>query len=138
MVELPTKLRRAVSKAEKALGLDIRIIRIDDGLPTYLEANDDELRGRRFSAVLGPPSRYVVQVKAFHENIYHERSREKYRQQHGLCARCKRPLKECGETDHIVSRARGGRSDVLANLQILCAAMSGGCTYHRDKHSKGK
>lgn len=132
----PDKLRRALAKAEKALGLEIRVRM--DGSSACLEANDDELRGRRFAAVLHPPSRFVDQAKAFHEEIYHARCQEKYRQQSGLCAHCKRPLRGRGETDHIKTRARGGRDDRLSNLQVVCHSLSGGCTFHQDKHSKGK
>ena len=125
-------LERAIEKAERALGIRLHryVLRV--------WAEDSELSFRRFIADIGPPSKYAQQVRALHEEIYHARAQEKHRLQGGLCAWCSRPLGNKGECDHIKPRARGGRSDVLSNIQIVCPPFSGGCDYHHRKHSKGK
>ena len=127
---------RAIRYAAKALGVEIKIRWGPNGAEG-LTVDDPEL-DFHFSRSIGPPSRYVAQIQTFHEHIYHERAREKHRQQGGLCAHCGRPLGGRGECDHIKSRARGQRDDRLSNLRIVCPPMTGGCSFHQDRHSKGK
>lgn len=129
---------RAVRKILKCLRLSLNAVDVlrDANGPYRLSINDSEL-SKVFSVPLDAPSKWLQQIKALHEEIYHARAKEKYRLQNGLCAECKRPLRGSGECDHIIARARG-RDDRLKNLKIVCAALSGGCTYHHDRHSKGQ
>lgn len=129
---------RAIRKVLKCLGLALNAVDVgrDANGPCWLSIADAEL-GQIIGVKLGPPSKWLQQIKALHEEVYHARAKEKYRLQNGLCAECKRPLRGSGECDHIVARARG-RDDRLKNLKIVCAALSGGCTYHHDRHSKGR
>lgn len=123
---------RTVKKAEKALGIEIT-----GGIGIGNIAAIDTEIGAYFERAIGPPSKYEQQVKSFHETIYHARAEEKHRQQGGRCAHCGKFLGSLGECDHIKSRARGGRDDRMSNLQIVCPA-GHGCTYHHDKHNKGR
>lgn len=123
-------LERAVRKAEECLGTDIFIRRDGDATPIQLDAYDDDLRGRRFSCELGPPSKYEAQAKAFHESIYRARGQEAFRRQRGLCAICGKKMQGTANTeiDHIQTRAKG-RDDSIQNLQVVH-----GEPCHRLKH----
>lgn len=130
-------LHRRVRKVERELRCSIHI-ELLDGKPYSLLIEDPELAGMRFTASVGPPSQQDRNLRLLHEQVYRARAREKYRQQRGLCAHCSRELKGQGQCDHIRSRGAHGRSDTLSNLQILCAPFTGGCSFHEDKHTKGK
>lgn len=126
-------LSRRVRKVERELGVPVTIHYLDSGTPCSLICRDTELGDVRFTRYLQSPSLWERNLKAFHEDIYHARAKEKYRLQGGQCSRCKRPLRGSGECNHIVHRSKG-RDDRLSNLEIVCAAMSGGCDFHQREH----
>lgn len=126
-------LEMKVRKVARCLGVDVTL---HTGSPAFwVECFDRELGGRRFFASLGTPSRRITNLHAFHEHIYHERAKQKYADQKGICAICGAPMKgtENTECDHIESRGAHGRDDRLINLRIVHANPC-----HRDRHSKGK
>jgi hypothetical protein len=130
---VPLRIERMIRKVAKALRCDIHIS--EEGGVT-IRTFDLELHGRMFVQYLGSPSNWERAIQHFHEHIYHERAKEKHRQQGGKCASCGKHLGNLGECDHINGRAgaRGGRDDRLSNLQIVCPPFSGGCDFHQRKH----
>lgn len=122
-----------VRKVARCLGVDVVLHTATP--PFSVECFDRELGGRRFFASLGTASRRLANLKAFHEQIYHERAKRKFEDQRGLCALCGKPMKgtENTECDHIETRGSHGRDDRLTNLRIVH-----GVPCHRDRHTKGK
>lgn len=117
-----------IRKHESELGCPIAVV---DGV---LECRDPELGGQRFRRPLGTPSQHEINLKIFHEEIYHARGRQVYRDQKGLCAMCGTKLNQMGEIDHKEPRAKG-RDDRKANLHVVCSSfVIGGCHWHRKKH----
>lgn len=133
-------LGKAITKAERCLQLDILLRRTEDGKPWAVETNDNELRGRRFYAELGPPSKYEEQVKAFHSTIYKARGQEVYRMQRGICALCGKAMAGTynTETDHIESRGAHGRDDQLRNLRAVHAEPCHRLRHRPPPNMKGK
>lgn len=125
-------LAMKVRKVARCLGVDVVLHTATP--PFSVECFDRELGGRRFFASLGTASRRLANLKAFHEQIYHERAKQKYIEQEGKCAHCGRDLKGSGQCDHRLSRGAHGRDDRSQNLQIVCSVFSGGCDFHARKH----
>ena len=133
-------LEMKIRKVERCLGVPVGIYRSTvTGKTVSVVCHDTELDEHPyFHAELGIHSKAEAELKRFHERIYKARCQAKYHLQNGKCAHCKRSLNGKGEANHIKHRGSHGRDDRMANLEIVCAAMSGGCTFHHDEHSKGK
>lgn len=120
-------LPRRVRLIEKRLALEVTVHYGTDGAPMYFSAVDPDLANRRFTRRAGTPSQVIGNLDRFAEDIYHERGKQQYRNQRGVCAWCEHPLNGIGETDHIKSRSKG-RDDTLSNLRVLCSPC------HRERH----
>jgi hypothetical protein len=128
-------LDRAVRRVERQTGALLEICHDAAGIPYALAAVDPELEGRLFARGLGTRSQWEKNLHALHSAIYAAKKERKYQDQGGLCAKCKKRLGQFGEANHIVHRSKG-RSDVLANIEIVCPPYSGGCNWHRQEHGE--
>jgi hypothetical protein len=122
-------LSRTVRKIERALGVPVII----KSAAAWID--DSKQSGHTFRRELGSPSMQISNLKALHEQVYHQRGRAKHVIQGGVCAQCGRKLGEYGEVDHIKPRGTNGRDDRMPNLQVVCSTMMpGGCRFHAKKH----
>src|SRR5579885_1223007 len=103
-----TDLRKAIRKVERCLGSPIVMVFDDSGKKVVgLNFFDDQNHWKSFALTFGPPSVRERQLKKFHQSIYIERAKEKYRLQNGRCAHCQRDMQGRGECDHIKARSKG-------------------------------
>ncbi len=115
-------LEKICRKIGKALGVPVVINLSDDEQSPMVAIIHD--RGKRFTQFLGTPSQHKLNLQRLHEAVYHDRGRQKFEEQGGLCALCGKPMRgtEYTEIDHIKSRGSNGRDDTMTNLRVVDTA----------------
>ncbi len=126
-------LMRGVDEAAKVrnvarqLGCAVSIERQPDGTAFAFLAEDPELEGRAFFALISRPSEFEKTLSSFHEAIYRARGQAKYLEQKTLCCFCDLPMNGTYEIDHKIRRSKG-RDDRSSNLRAAHPAC------HRERH----